>query len=158
MAFARHQDVTSATAQRGQALYARDCAACHGKTGRGDGPAGRGLPGIRQMMPDMKAGPADFTDRLRMASVSDLMLQVKLVRGGMGTGMPEFGSLYSVADQDAVIAFLRRYTLAGDDFQPGCSSGCGSSGAVQPVTETLTLNPKEDTGCQNPDASTAERP
>jgi cytochrome c oxidase subunit 2 len=158
VAFAWRHEVTSTAASRGQALYARDCAACHGETGRGDGPAGRGLPGMRQMMPEMKEGPADFTERLRMASVSDLMLQAKLARGGMGTGMPEFGSLYSAADQDAVIAFVRQYTLAGNADVQAHKPGCGSEAVTQPVTKTLTINPKEVTGCQSPDASTAEHP
>jgi mono/diheme cytochrome c family protein len=158
IAYVWNQEADDATIRRGGALYARDCAACHGETGRGDGPAGRGLPGMRQMMPEMRAGPADFTERMRMAAVSDLMLQAKLARGGMGTGMPEFGSLYAAADQDAVIAFLRQYTLAGNaDAQPH-EPGCGSEAVTQPVTKTLTMNSKEVTGCQNPAASTAERP
>ena len=37
--------------------------------------------------------------------------QGKLLRGGMGTGVPEFGSLYSLDDQWAVIAFVRGFMM-----------------------------------------------
>jgi mono/diheme cytochrome c family protein len=37
--------------RRGRELYARHCAACHGRSGRGDGPAA----------PSLKSAPADLT-------------------------------------------------------------------------------------------------
>lgn len=104
--------------KRGAQLYVRDCAACHGEQGRGNGPAGRDLPGLADMMPGtlaphastgVKRGPADFTDLSRMAALTDAHLQGKLLRGGMGSGMPEFGSLYSDDDQWAVIAYIRTF-------------------------------------------------
>lgn len=92
---------------RGQELFRQDCAACHGETGRGDGPAGRDLPGLAAMHPEMKRGPADFTNLSQMATASDVLLEGKLLRGGMGTGMPEFGSLYSERERWDVIAYVR---------------------------------------------------
>jgi mono/diheme cytochrome c family protein len=111
VALAWRNAVTAETLAHGAKLYARDCAACHGEQGRGDGPAGRDLPGLQKMMPDGKSGPADFTDMRRMAALRDAHLQGKLLRGGMGTGMPEFGSLYSADDQWAVIAFVRGFAM-----------------------------------------------
>jgi high-affinity iron transporter len=96
---------------RGRQLFARDCAACHGETGRGDGVAGRDLPGLSVMDPQMKRGPADFTDPQQMLTASDVLLEGKLLRGGMGTGMPEFGSLYSEQDRWDVIAYIRTFAL-----------------------------------------------
>jgi len=112
--FAWRVAATGETLARGANLYARDCAACHGEQGRGDGPAGRDLPGLQTMAPDMKRGPADFTNLHRMAGLSDAQLQGKLLRGGMGTGMPEFGSLYSLDDQWAIIAFVRGFEMDGN--------------------------------------------
>jgi cytochrome c oxidase subunit 2 len=109
VAFAWRNAATPDELKRGAQLFARDCAACHGEQGRGDGPAGRDLPGLQKMMPEEKHGPADFTNLHRMAAVSDVFLQGKLLRGGMGTGMPEFGSLYSTDDQWAVIEFVRTF-------------------------------------------------
>ncbi len=114
VAFAWRSATTDAVIARGAQLYTRDCVACHGETGRGDGPAGRDLPGLQAMMPDAKRGPADFTNLRRLAGLSDAQLQGKLLRGGMGTGMPEFGSLYTEDEQWAVIAFVHSFTGSGD--------------------------------------------
>jgi mono/diheme cytochrome c family protein/plastocyanin len=92
-------------------LYARDCAACHGLAGTGDGPAGAALPGMQKMDPQMPAGPARFTDAGQMLSASDALLQGKILRGGMGTGMPEFGSLYTDAQMWDMVAYLRTFTF-----------------------------------------------
>ncbi len=109
VALAWRSATTDAILARGAQLFTRDCVACHGEQGRGDGPAGRDLPGLEKMMPEAKRGPADFTNLQRMAGLSDAHLQGKLLRGGMGTGMPEFGSLYTDDEQWAVIAFVRGF-------------------------------------------------
>ena len=109
VAWAWFKDLPSADLARVEVLYARDCAACHGTAGRGDGVAGRDLPGMAKMDPDMPAGPADFTRADRMLSAADVVLQGKLLRGGMGTGMPEFGSLYTEAELWAMVSYLRTF-------------------------------------------------
>ena len=127
VAFAWRNAATDATLARGAQLYTRDCAACHGEQGRGDGPAGSDLPGLQAMTTSIamtdtlashasagaKRGPADFTNLRRLMGLSDAHLQGKLLRGGMGTGMPEFGSLYTADDQWAVIAFVRGFGMYG---------------------------------------------
>ncbi len=97
--------------QRGQQLYARDCAACHGETGKGNGPAGINLPGLTTMHPEMKRGPANFTDASQMLGASDALLQGKMLRGGMGTGMPEWGSLYSEQEMWQVLSYIRSFVF-----------------------------------------------
>ena len=96
-----------------QELYSRVCAACDGVTGKGDGPAGKNLPGLSKMDPMMPVGPADFTDLTHRLAESDAFLQGKILRGGMGTGMPEFGSLYSADELWAMVNYVRRFI-----FQP----------------------------------------
>jgi len=102
---------------RGQTLFARDCAACHGESGKGNGPAGRALPGLtamqadNHMMQEVKRGPADFTDASQMLGANDVLLQGKILRGGMGTGMPEWRSLYSDQDMWDVISFIRSFVF-----------------------------------------------
>ena len=65
------------------ALYAAQCAACHGATGRGDGPAGQGL--------DPK--PSNFHDRDRMGQRSVYGLYSTITLGVNGTAMASFRGL-----------------------------------------------------------------
>ena len=111
IAFAYQRNAGDAAIARGQALYARDCAACHGEQGKGTGPAGVKLPGLSFMHPTMKRGPADFTDASQMLGASDVLLQGKILRGGMGTGMPEWGSLYTETEMWDVISFIRSFVF-----------------------------------------------
>lgn len=119
IAFAYVRSAGSESIARGAQRYARDCAACHGERGDGTGPAGRDLPGLMAMDrateahkdPAMASGPANFTDAAQMLGASDVLLQGKVLRGGMGTGMPEWGSLYSEQDLWDVVAFLRSFTF-----------------------------------------------
>jgi len=67
------------------------------------------LPGMAKMDPAMPKGPANFTDARTMLAAGDALLQGKLLRGGMGTGMPEFGSLYTHEELWAMIAYLRTF-------------------------------------------------
>jgi len=127
IALAWHSAVTQEALARGAELYARDCAACHGAQGRGDGPAGRDLLGLQKLMPNMKRGPADFTALNRMSALNNVYLQGKLLRGGMGTGMPEFGSLYSADDQWAVIAFVRGFMMQDRDLDNSLPIAPGTS-------------------------------
>lgn len=101
----------------GARLYARDCAACHGERGDGQGPAGRDLPGLTLMHPEMLRGPANFTDASALLGASDALLQGKVLRGGMGTGMPEWGSLYTDSELWSVVAFLRTFTFEFQENQ-----------------------------------------
>ncbi len=117
IAFAWKTAAGDAAIARGQALFARDCAACHGESGKGNGTAGRNLPGLAAMpsststMDDVKRGPADFTDASKMLGASDVLLQGKILRGGMGTGMPEWRTLYADQDMWDVIGFLRTFVF-----------------------------------------------
>jgi mono/diheme cytochrome c family protein/plastocyanin len=111
VAYAWMKDASPERLARAADRYARDCAACHGVSGEGDGPAGAALPGMQKMDPAMRAGPADFTDAAQMLAASDALLQGKLLRGGMGTGMPEFGSLYSDAEMWDMVTYLRTFSF-----------------------------------------------
>ena len=65
------------------AVYAAQCAACHGATGLGDGPAGKAL--------DPK--PSNFHDQERMAQRSAYGLYSTITLGVNGTGMAGFRGL-----------------------------------------------------------------
>ncbi|RME43845.1 MAG: cytochrome c [Chloroflexi bacterium] len=90
--------------------HRRDCTGCHGPQGRGDGPGARA--DITLDRPSDMARPAtDFTDLAAQAGASDMIYYGKLVRGGMGTSMPNWGTLYSEEDLWAVIAYIRSFAF-----------------------------------------------
>lgn len=103
----------------GARLYLRDCTGCHGAGGKGDGPA---APAIAAAAGDhsehgMARPVTDFTNLRDQMGAPDLLYYGKLVRGGMGTSMPYWGSVYTEDELWAVIAHLRRYAFAypGDE-------------------------------------------
>ena len=76
---------------RGHALYQQQCAACHGATGRGDGPAGLLLT----------PRPVNFTDQTRADQRSPLSLYEVVSQGVPGTPMTAYAQL-SEADRWAL--------------------------------------------------------
>jgi plastocyanin/cytochrome c553 len=102
------------TIQLGQTLYAQNCAACHGGTGAGDGVAATMPMAISSDdNHDEVAGfghmlvPAtDFTDAQQMLGASSALLQGKILRGGMGTGMPNWGTLFTQDQIWALVDYL----------------------------------------------------
>ena len=109
VAFMWRSNTTSAALMEGQTLYAANCAACHGETGQGDGVAGT-RPEVSPSEPmafgTMLQAPRDFTDPAKLLSASPALLQGKLIRGGMGTGMPYWGPIFTDAQTWALVDFL----------------------------------------------------
>ena len=96
----------------GQQLFAANCAACHGEQGGGNGVFADQLAQPEtENRSDMQAGemttrPADFTDPVAMLSASPAHLQGKIIRGGMGTGMPYWGPIFTEDQTWALVAYL----------------------------------------------------
>lgn len=85
----------------GERLYAKNCAACHGEGGTGNGPGGTYQP----------KAPANFTDAGRMLAGTTALLTAKVRRGGMGTGMPYWGSIFTEDELAAVVDYLWTFSL-----------------------------------------------
>jgi mono/diheme cytochrome c family protein len=124
VAYAWQSALTPQMAARGQALYAQNCAACHGETGAGDGvmasvsPTAPAMqptaPGVEGMSPGYGHAaepPTDFTDPARTLALNSARLQGKILRGGMGTGMPSWGAIFSEPDTWALVAYLWTFTM-----------------------------------------------
>jgi mono/diheme cytochrome c family protein/plastocyanin len=77
-------------------LYAKNCAACHGERGDGDGFAAGSSP----------SPPPSFADAQRMTVRRSDVLYAKIRRGGMGTGMPNFGTLFSPEESWSLVDYL----------------------------------------------------
>jgi mono/diheme cytochrome c family protein/plastocyanin len=98
----------------GKELYAQNCAACHGETGAGDGVfaddlAASGEASMQNMsgsMETMQQTPANFTNDKRMLGASPALLQGKILRGGMGTGMPMWGSIFTEKQIWDLVSYL----------------------------------------------------
>ena len=69
---------SAAMLERGRASYVKNCAACHGEGGRGDGPAA----GV------MKPPPRDHTDAAYMSTLSDKDIADIIRMGGALKGKP----------------------------------------------------------------------
>jgi len=50
--------------------------------------------------------PANFADPARLLSASPALLQGKILRGGMGTGMPSWGSIFTEEQVWDLVAYL----------------------------------------------------
>jgi putative copper resistance protein D len=139
--YASAEPYAAASVFRGAAVYAENCALCHGATGRGDGPAATRLP-IR---------PADLTEpHLFAHSPGDLFWWVS---HGMDEGvMPGFAGVLKPNQRWDVINFIRaraagalatrigpEVTTAGAVEVPDFASEAG--GVQQTLREVLETGP-----------------
>ena len=93
----------------GQQLYSTNCAACHGENGAGGGVFAEELAqpdGAEMQTGQMTTSPVDFTDPEHMLAASPAHLQGKIIRGGMGTGMPYWGPIFTEDQTWALVAYL----------------------------------------------------
>lgn len=89
-----------------QNLYNQNCAACHGETGDGDGPAASLT--VNE--------PVAFSDIAYMFTRRSDVLYAKIRRGGMGTDMPNFGTLFTAEETWALVDYL--WSLSDSRLQP----------------------------------------
>jgi plastocyanin/mono/diheme cytochrome c family protein len=85
-------------------FYDKNCSACHGQTGGADGPAAKLT---------VKT-PVAFSDPAHMFLMRSDVLYAKIRRGGMGTDMPNFGTIITPDETWALVERLWRLT-----FDPG---------------------------------------
>jgi mono/diheme cytochrome c family protein len=91
---------TTHTLQRGAAVFAQNCAACHGATGQGNGQAGRSL----------SPRPANLAWLSRMPMMTrDSYLYWAIEEGGKPTGsaMPAFKGVLPEKDVWAVVTYIQ---------------------------------------------------
>lgn len=91
--------VTPAMLARGETIYKANCVACHGETGKGDGP-GAGV---------LKPPPRDHTDRAYMSTLSDKDVADIIQMGGAIKGKPMMPSHPQIRGEDmaALVAYVR---------------------------------------------------
>lgn len=100
VAYIWQSNTTPGALAAGQKIFAQNCAACHGETGKGDG--------VFAAQTNALTGksPAKFADPASMLGASPALLQGKILRGGMGTGMPSWGPILTDQQTWDVISYL----------------------------------------------------
>ncbi len=80
-------------------LYQQQCAACHGESGQGDGPAGQG----------MEPAPANFHDAERLAQLSIFNLYNTITLGVEGTGMASYANTLTDKERWQLATYVAGY-------------------------------------------------
>jgi mono/diheme cytochrome c family protein len=112
VANAWESNTTAHALATGKQLFAANCAACHGDSGAGDGPMSFAL--ASRSTSEFGTGtltPTNFTNPTTMLGASPALLQGKIIRGGMGTGMPYWGPVFSDPQLWAVIDYLWTFQM-----------------------------------------------
>ena len=93
----------------GRELFTENCAACHGKNGAGDGVFSDDLEAQGSPAMDDQHGikkPASLNDPSSILGASPAILQGKITRGGMGTGMPMWGVIFTEDQIWNLVAYI----------------------------------------------------
>lgn len=80
---------------RGRELFQRECSACHGELGKGDGAAGRAL----------KPPPPSLADPVGLMAATPLGYYQRITMGVNGTAMPAFESRLPLEDRWALAVY-----------------------------------------------------
>jgi mono/diheme cytochrome c family protein len=98
-------DVEKSDVQNGKLLYDKYCAACHGTSGKGDGPAAV----------SMRPSPRDLTNEEFMQTLSDEYLYEVIAYGGTKVGksplMPGWGNTLSQEDIIDILSYIRTLNM-----------------------------------------------
>jgi mono/diheme cytochrome c family protein len=88
---------------RGARIFAANCARCHGKEGKGDGPD---LVKLQSAV-----SPDDWTDKESNQELTDSFIVGMITKGGKANGksriMPAFGDKLSAQQVQDLLAFIR---------------------------------------------------
>lgn len=113
VAWAINQEGPSGWLEQGRLLYRENCLACHSEDGQGTGVMVRNLPSMDHAKMGTEAvRPPDFRDPRVLLGASPALLEGKIIRGGMGTGMPYWGSIFTNVQIKSLVLYL--YTFQFD--------------------------------------------
>jgi high-affinity iron transporter len=122
-------------AARGAALYAQNCAACHGAAGDGKGPMAAG----------MDPPPIAFADRGRAGERSLFGLYQVIDQGLEGTAMPSFGQLPD-SDKWALALQAGRFAYSQAEGERGKAIWAADAGVRALVPDAAALTALSEAG------------
>jgi len=97
---------------QGRELFTQNCLACHGESGKGDGVMVRDLPPMNHdKMGSEATRPPDFSDPAVLLGASPALLEGKIIRGGMGTGMPYWGNIFTSEQIRSLVLYLYSFQI-----------------------------------------------
>ncbi len=113
VAFIWQSNTTSEAVAEGRALFQQNCAACHGSSGKGNGVFADQLAsvGTSSGTDMMLQRPANLADPKRMLGASPALLEGKILRGGMGTGMPSWGPIFTEDQIWKIVSYLYTFSF-----------------------------------------------
>ena len=92
---------SAADAAKGNAIFTKSCAGCHGESGKADGTAAAAL----------NPKPKDLSDKAYNSKLDDAYLHNIISKGGAAVGkaplMPPFSSQLKEQDINDVVAYIR---------------------------------------------------
>jgi mono/diheme cytochrome c family protein/plastocyanin len=112
-AWAMRSTISDESMAEGQQLFSENCAACHGRDGAGEAAAQRDTAHAAADGEMHAVEPVDFTDAGSMLGASPALLQGKILRGGMGSGMPYWGPIFTDDQLWALASYLWTFQFEG---------------------------------------------
>ena len=107
VAFIWQENTTEDRLLSGKKLYSENCAACHGENGNGNGVMAKPVETNHQDMDGHSiVAPLDFTNPNHMLGANPALLEGKITRGGMGTGMPYWGPIFTREQIRSLVDYL----------------------------------------------------
>ncbi len=110
------QQATQDALAQGKQIYVQECSACHGETGKGDGVMVRDLMPFSYTHADFGHSlmkPPDFSDPAHILGAPPALLEGKMIRGGMGTGMPLYGPIYTQKELESLVNYIYTFIFSG---------------------------------------------
>lgn len=104
----------AASALRGQLVYQKACAACHGETGNGNG---QGAGPLRPKPRDFTTGIYKFRSTGLGELPTDADLLKVVAKGIPGTQMPSFNNVLTAQEQADVVAYIKKFSPDFDEAE-----------------------------------------
>jgi mono/diheme cytochrome c family protein/plastocyanin len=108
VAYIWEQNSSASELAAGKMLYQTYCAACHGITGAGDGQFAAEMAALEEQNTGEMGieAPTDFRQPEHLLGSPPAVVQGLILRGGMGTGMPMWGTIFTAKQTWDLTAYL----------------------------------------------------